>query len=123
MLRGAALRGPQERRTSCCMRIHPQIPTTARWICALLGLASAPARADLPIDLQALERRAAELAQQPFHEPSAKLPAALNELTYDEWRDIRFRESSALWADAALPFRIQFFHPGFFYDRSVRVWQ
>ena len=49
------------------------------------------------------------------------MPRWLREITYDQWRDIRFRPERALWRDKNLPFTVQFFHPGFYYDRTVRV--
>jgi glucans biosynthesis protein len=42
-------------------------------------------------------------------------------LSYDQWRDIRFRPDHALWRDRGLPFEVQLFHPGLYFDRSVRV--
>ena len=53
--------------------------------------------------------------------PSAISPRGCATITYDQWRDIRFRADRALFLDRNLPFTIHFFHPGFFYDRSVRV--
>jgi glucans biosynthesis protein len=40
---------------------------------------------------------------------------------YDDWRDIRFDPSRALWANQKFPFTLQFFHPGLFYDRTVVI--
>ena len=42
-------------------------------------------------------------------------------MTYDQWRDIRFRPDQALWRDENLPFQVQFFHPGLYYDHTVQV--
>jgi len=65
--------------------------------------------------------RAQQLAGQPFVDPRGKLPQWLLDLTYDQWRDIRFRPEQALWAKQHLPFRVQFFHPGLYYDRTVAI--
>jgi glucans biosynthesis protein len=48
-------------------------------------------------------------------------PEWLREISYDQWRDIRFRPERALWRDRKLPFQVQFFHPGLYYDRPIAV--
>jgi glucans biosynthesis protein len=63
--------------------------------------------------------RARSLAAQPFQEPVAAVPRWLSELSYDQWRDIRYRPERAMWRDRGLPFEVQFFHPGLYYDRVV----
>lgn len=84
-----------------------------------LGCASA-ARA---FDLDNVAAKAAELAQQPFQHRQKKVPdwMLVGSMTYDQWRDIRFRPDQALWRDKNLPFQVQFFHPGLYYDRTVQV--
>lgn len=88
----------------------------------LAGLAlliGAPAHA--AFDLDDVARIARKLADKSYEAPSSKLPAALADLTYDQYRDIRFRPEKALWRGARLPFEIQFLHPGMYYDRPVRM--
>ncbi len=41
--------------------------------------------------------------------------------TYDQWRDIRFDPARSLWRGENLPFEVQFFHPGLYYDRTVGI--
>jgi len=65
--------------------------------------------------------RARELAGSSFQDSRGQVPDWLADLTYDQWRDIRFRPESALWRAAGLPFEVQFFHPGLFYDRPVSI--
>jgi glucans biosynthesis protein len=64
--------------------------------------------------------RAREIAAQPYREPE-RVPQWLSELDYDKWRDIRFRPDRAQWGGQNVPFTLQFFHPGLFYDRAVTV--
>ena len=84
-----------------------------------LGFGSA-ARA---FDLDNVAAKAAELAQQPYQDRQKKVPdwMLVGSMTYDQWRDIRFRPDQALWRDKNLPFQVQFFHPGLYYDRTVQV--
>jgi len=72
-------------------------------------------------DLDDVAAKAQEIAGQPFQEPKGQVPDWLLKITYDQWRDIRFRPDRALWRDRRSPFQVQFFHPGFFYDRTVAM--
>jgi glucans biosynthesis protein len=57
----------------------------------------------------------------PYQAPGDDLPARLGALTYDEYRDIRFRPSEALWRDDGLPFQLQFFHRGGLFRDKVTI--
>lgn len=65
--------------------------------------------------------RALGLALAPYEEPKGQVPGFLMKIDYDSWRDIRFRPEQSLWRGEGLPFELQFFHPGLFYDRAVSV--
>lgn len=80
--------------------------------------AKTPAR---PFDLDVVTALARKLAERPYKAPRAAVPEWLLEITYDQWRDIRFRPEKALWAGGPSPFQVQFFHPGLFYDRPVAI--
>jgi glucans biosynthesis protein len=75
------------------------------------------------VNLDYVAQRALERAKAPFHSPRADLPAVLRQdyLDYDKYREIRFRRDRALWAADKLPFRVEFFHPGYIYQEPVRV--
>lgn len=81
-----------------------------------------PARAAaLPFSFDDVKNKAEELASRPFEDPEGQVPDFLLNISYDQWRKIRFRPSEALWRDEGLPFEVQFFHPGLFYNRLVAV--
>lgn len=80
----------------------------------------APA-ADLPFSFDDVKHKAEELASRPFEDPEGQVPGFLLNISYDQWRKIRFRPSESLWRDEGLPFEVQFFHPGLFYNRLVAV--
>jgi periplasmic glucans biosynthesis protein len=87
-----------------------------------IGLSTAPAcRADPPFTLDSVAEKAHKLAQEPFHDNQGQVPDWLLKITYDQWRDIRFRPDHALWRDKRLPFQVQFFHPGLYYNRVVAM--
>jgi glucans biosynthesis protein len=49
------------------------------------------------------------------------VPDWLLNISYDQWREIRFRADHALWRGERSPFQVQFFHPGLYYNRVVSV--
>lgn len=63
------------------------------------------------------------LAAKSFAPADEKLPDALKNLNYDQYRSIRFAPEKALWRDEKLPFEVQFFHRGFFYKNRVDIFQ
>jgi glucans biosynthesis protein len=60
-------------------------------------------------------------ARQPYRDSSRKAPAQLQALSYDQYRDIRFRPDRALWRKDKLPFEVMFFHLGKFQKNAVRI--
>ena len=75
------------------------------------------------VKLDYVAQRALERAQKPFHSPRADLPRVLRQenLDYDKYREIEFRHDKALWLAEGLPFRVEFFHPGYIYQEPVHV--
>jgi len=71
--------------------------------------------------LQDVEKLARELAANPFADNQGQVPEILKTISYDDWRDIRFVPEKSLWREEKLPFELQFFHPGLFYDRTVAI--
>jgi len=66
-------------------------------------------------------RRAQDLAKESFKDERGSVPKWLLDLTYDQWRDIRFRTDRSLWLDKKQRFTVQFFHPGLYYDHTVMI--
>ncbi|MBP1687277.1 MAG: mdoG [Deltaproteobacteria bacterium] len=97
------------------------------WPCVrtlvLLGLigASMPVAGARAFTLDDVVVKAEQLAREPFAVPQGQVPDWLLKIDYDQWRDIRFRPQRSLWRDAQLPFQLQFFHPGLYYDRTVAI--
>ena len=95
-------------------------PAVARHAALLaLALALLPAAAR-GFGLEDVSQRAEALAAQAYQEQE-QVPAWLREISYDQWRDIRFVPDDALWRGKKLPFQVQFFHPGLYYDRTVAI--
>lgn len=88
---------------------------------------AAPAPAAVPAEPQGfglpdVERLAKERAAHEFHPPSDALPGPLANLSYDQYRDIRYRPGSALWRGQAM-FEVQFFHRGYHNKQRVNVYE
>jgi periplasmic glucans biosynthesis protein len=65
--------------------------------------------------------RARQLAGDRFARGDANLPKPLLELSYDQYRDIRFKPDKSIWRNLKLPFELQFFHPGLYFNQSVQM--
>ncbi|HPD61008.1 MAG TPA: glucan biosynthesis protein G [Thermodesulfobacteriota bacterium] len=65
--------------------------------------------------------KARDLAHQSFQISEKEVPEFLLRINYNAWRDIRFKPEKALWVKEKLPFTVQFFHPGFYYNRLVAI--
>jgi periplasmic glucans biosynthesis protein len=75
------------------------------------------------VNLDYVIKLAEERARLPFHSPRANLPKVLQNLDYDQYRQIRFRRDQALWRVFNLPFRIEFFHPGYLYQEPEHIYE
>lgn len=66
-------------------------------------------------------QQAKQLAQSAYKKPASNLPKTIENLSYDQYRDIRFNTDKSLWRSAKLPFEVAFFHQGLFYDHPVKI--
>ena len=72
-------------------------------------------------DFNDVTERARSLSQKPYRAVDRKPPAELQALTYDQYRDIRFKPERALWREAKAPFELMFFHLGKFQTQPVLI--
>jgi periplasmic glucans biosynthesis protein len=79
------------------------------------------AEAKTRFTVQSVIDKAKSLSEKPFQSPAGEVPEFLVKLSYDEWRDIRFDPEQAMWRSEKLPFEVQFFHAGLYYDRTVTI--
>jgi glucans biosynthesis protein len=82
-------------------------------------LAVAPAGGNTRFGLDNVAEIAKSLAAEPF-KPPRSVPDFIKQLTYDQYRDIRFDPTQSLWQDAG-NFQVQFIHPGLYYDHAVTI--
>ena len=84
------------------------------WLLALPGLAAA-------FGFDDVAREAAALARAPYAQPAAADPRMAG-LSYDAYRDIRFRPERARWRDSGL-FQLHFFPLGRSHARPLRLYE
>ena len=63
-------------------------------------------------NFESVKTIAHDLAVKPYFDDRRPLPPRLNELNYDQLRDIRYNPKESVWRREKLPFQLQFFHPG-----------
>src|SRR5262245_24026111 len=88
--------------------------------------ATAGARGAAPaekFDYAILQARAKELATKPHAPAKGEVPEWLRGLTYDQLRLIEFGGANSLWLPEKLPFQVQYLHPGFLFDKMVRLFE
>jgi glucans biosynthesis protein len=75
----------------------------------------------VPFDRSTVVALARKLAASEFVPPPTELPEAFADLTYDQYRDIRSNRDAAIWAGTNLPFQLQLFHRGFYFENEIDV--
>jgi glucans biosynthesis protein len=83
---------------------------------------TAPPSQPGPFTFANVQQLARERAAHEYRPPPQNLPASLANLTYDQYRDIRYRPASALWHGQAL-FEVQFFHRGYRVRQRVNIFE
>ncbi len=75
---------------------------------------------DVPFDRADVIASARDLASRPYV-PRAEVPQEWLDLTYEQYRSIRFRLDHGLWHGSDTPFNVDFFSPGLYFPRSVQI--
>jgi glucans biosynthesis protein len=90
-------------------------------LCAVPPAYALPWLEAVHVTLDYVAKKAEARAHKPFRSPRADLPDFLRKLTYDDYRQIAFRDDKALWRQEGLPFRVEFFHLGYLYQEPVHL--
>lgn len=88
---------------------------------AIFGSLPAFAQPLQSFGFQDVAERAQKLAQAAYQKPARSVPKALEQLSYDQYRDIRFKPEKSLWRGQKLPFEVAFFHQGLFFGSPVKI--
>lgn len=68
-----------------------------------------------------IKTKAAQLAEAPYKEVGLQPSNTVHQLTYDQYRDIRFNPRKAVWRYDHIPFQMHLFHPGWIQNDPVDV--
>jgi periplasmic glucans biosynthesis protein len=75
-----------------------------------------------PFSRQTVVDIAQKMAKQPFS-PPGRVPDAIANLGYDQYRKIRFRKEKGLWVGQSRGFTVEFLHTGFVVKTPVEIWE
>lgn len=78
---------------------------------------------NIKVDFENVRKQAEVLSHKAYQPASSSVPKKLLDFTYDQHRDIRFTPDKAIWKDQDLPFNLQFFHPGFIFNKPINVYE
>lgn len=68
-----------------------------------------------------LKGYARHLSTQPFHDHKGDLPKSLKGMSWDDYQQIRYKDSAALWNKKGSEFHNEFFHLGLGFDTPVHM--
>src|SRR5215475_6234444 len=69
-----------------------------------------------------VQKQARALASEKFVPPKSDLPRSLQEMGFDQYRDIRFKRERAIWTSEGTLFRVELFHRGFIFKEPVALY-
>ena len=69
-----------------------------------------------------VQRQARALAAEKFVPPKLDLPRPLQDLGYEQYREIRFKRERAIWSSDGLLFQVELFHRGFIFKDPVAIY-
>jgi glucans biosynthesis protein len=90
---------------------------------SLFALAASAWAADEMFDFETLRYRAKMMAAKPYAPRTSTVPESLQKLSYDDYRQITFQDSQTRWRQENLPYRLQYFHPGFVHRNAVHLFE
>jgi periplasmic glucans biosynthesis protein len=93
---------------------------------AVRRLEAAPQPADtaqtMVFSADEVQKQARALAAEKFVRPKIDLPKQLQDMGYDQYRDIRFKRERAIWTAEGMPFLVELLHRGFIFKEPVALY-
>ena len=93
-------------------------------VCAVplvVAMALSAVAKDDGFGFEQVKEKAAKLAAAPYRDWRKEPPKAVRQLTYDQYRDIRFNPRKAVWRYDHIPFQLHLFHPGWIQSDQVDI--
>lgn len=88
---------------------------------AMALVTAAQATTSVPVfDREDVISMAKQLASRPYT-PRNEVPQDWLDLTYDQYRDIRFQVAAGLWRDTERSYNVDFFAPGLYFPRATKI--
>ena len=88
----------------------------------LLGVCSSDSSlAQGPFSHEIVQQQAAELAQKAYEAPADALPKGIEDLDYDQFRQIRFRRERTIWRGEGLNFKLQVLPTGWLFKTPIEI--
>lgn len=69
-----------------------------------------------------VQNLARQLSESEFVAPELTLPDSFKQLSYDQFRDVRFRTDQAIWRGDKTDFELQLLPVGWLYNTPVEIW-
>jgi glucans biosynthesis protein len=102
--------------------IAPQaIPPAKAAAAAPPAAVAAPAYNSTRFNRDTLLAEAQRLSREPFEKATPQGLGTLGELSYDQYRDIRFQRGASIWEHEGRGFTVDLFHPGFIYRTPIQI--
>jgi glucans biosynthesis protein len=73
-----------------------------------------------PFSSEHLKDKARALAKAPYA-VREMVPQKWRDLSYDQYKSIRFNQKNAQWRETNSPYKIDFFHPGLYFTHPVQI--
>jgi len=100
--------------------IWDALPAYAQGQAPQPGAQAAPAEVK-PFSADTVRQLAEKLAKTDFVKPSAELAPPFDKLSYDQYRDIRFKTDRATWRGERIDYELQLFPLGSLYNVPVEI--
>ena len=76
-----------------------------------------------PFDGATVRRLAQAMARHGYQGPDEHLPKAIDAMSFDQYRGVRFKKESALWRGQGLAFQVEFLPRGFLYRPRIDMFE
>ena len=97
------------------------LPAIPSWAMAANAVGLRRLGEPTPFDFATLKGQARALANAPYQSHRRVLPGPVENLTWDQYQSIGYRQDHALWADQPGRFQAKFFHLGLYFHSPVRM--
>ena len=102
-------------------RRTPPFGAASWWVVLLVAGVGALPQAASAFGFDQVVERARAMSTEPYKKPDNDLPDALRNLSYEQYRDIRYKPDRAWWRGSGLQYELEFFHPGRYFADRVKV--